>query len=169
MTMIEKELTIAKVKELITDETYAWTNKGIRSAISVINSMNEVKYSTVTNPNEYADKFNDIVYGALADICAIKGIKLNSSSELLEDVRDSIIRNMDNWNMDVSIPNKEYKIGDKVKVADDGFYDATIVYDVEHSTYGLLTNDFKIKHSTSEVNSSTDYFYYLNDLGISVE
>lgn len=76
----------------------------------------EVEYSTITDPREYVHKFDEIIYKTLVDIGKMKDLEAHqfSSSELLEEIRESIIKIASKYWLPISPP--EYKLGDIIYV-----------------------------------------------------
>jgi co-chaperonin GroES (HSP10) len=83
-------------------------------------------------PIEYNKQFDEIIFKSLLDICQLKGVELKSSSELIQDIRYSIIGRMANYHMNVSPP--QYKVGDTIYV--DG-KECKIIF-LGNESYGVL-------------------------------
>ena|SRR5437764_4411401 len=178
MTLINKEKLIEKFNTQIEESINPITINSFKHAINIVHMTDIVEHYSITEPKDYEEYFSNAIYKMLRDMCIVKGIELDGSDEILEDIRDSIIRHADNYNMDLSVPQKEYKLGDKVKVIDDGEYYATIVYDNDSKRFGLLTENFTIKYSIGEyqyevsrygVPDVKNYMIYLERCGITVE
>jgi hypothetical protein len=87
---------------------------------------------TTLTPIEYTKQFDEIIFKSLLDICQLKGVELKSSSELIQDIRYSIIGRMANYHMNVSPP--QYKVGDTIYV--DG-KECKIIF-LGNESYGVL-------------------------------
>jgi hypothetical protein len=96
--------------------------------------------ATIADKHEYIDEFDDIIYKALVNIGIIKGVSFReySSGELLEDIRESILKITNNYGLDISPPEKEYNLGNKVELYYDGVPSKATIVDVGFGQHGLL-------------------------------
>lgn len=94
-----------------------------------------VENSSLT-PNEYNAQFDEIVFKSLVDICKLKGVELESSSELLQDIRCSIMSHMLNYRMNVNTP--WYKVGDTIYVDNE----ECKIIQLGEQDYGILSVTF---------------------------
>jgi hypothetical protein len=109
-------------------------------------------------PIEYNKQFDEIVFKSLLDICQLKGIELESSSELLQDIRCSIISHMLNYHMNVNTP--QYKVGDTIYVDNE---ECKIIQLGEHE-HGVLSVQFYNVIARGE-GSLLEFITYLEQQG----
>lgn len=116
-----------------------------------------VENSSLT-PIEYNKQFDEIVFKSLLDICQLKGIELESSSELLQDIRCSIISHMLNYRMNVNTP--QYKVGDTIYIDNE---ECKVIQLGEHE-HGVLSVQFYNVIARGE-GSLLEFITYLEQQG----
>jgi hypothetical protein len=162
MTTIKKEYAIAKLQGLLIDDSERDYNSGVRDAIRILRDMNTIMQPKVTNPDDYEELFDDMIHEVLRVMCGAKGIELNSSLELENDIRKSIVELANNWHMDLSTPHKEYVVGQKVILYYEGVPQQAIIVKVGYDKYALLLcNKNMVIFVSDDHDSATNYMIEL--------
>lgn len=144
------------------------------------NTVEIIKRNIMINREEYFDCFDDIIYLALQNIGKLKGYNIKALYDddilingMLCEIRNLIVNYLieaTDGVINLSPPAREYKVGDTVKVTDDGVCDGVIVWLGGEEKYGLMLKGYEIWYSNGGISSASEYVKYLNDeLGVSVE
>jgi hypothetical protein len=126
-----------------------------------------VELSTITNPDEYEEKFDELIENLLLGIGRIRGLEsISLNSDMISSIRQTIIDIVNNYHYDIAPPYKEYELGEKVRL----YYqnvpvNATIISlgnaDSHNRFYGLLIDSiYKVVHQ-QESDSPTNYILEL--------
>jgi hypothetical protein len=149
-----------------------------------VSEKTKVEYSIITDELEYVDGFDDTIYMALQNIGKIKGMNIEKmyregilTNEMLAEIRVFVVEYLnkvtDNT-IDLSPPEKEYKLGDEVTVYyEDTVQNATIIWLSDEEKYGLLLyGEFTVEYSTAnaDCDSPTNYILWLQrNYGLNIE
>jgi hypothetical protein len=129
--------TVTKVSDMYDDEVEIYVDDvALTDCYFKPEELMVVQVECKLTPLEYNNKFDDIIFKALQQVCEMKCVELQSSSELLQDIRYSIIGRMANYHMNVSPP--QYKVGDTIYVDNE---ECKVIQLGEHE-YGILSVQF---------------------------
>lgn len=127
--------------------------------------------------SNYDGAFTDSIYDLILEVSSWKDIDGSeyTCNSLLEEVRDEIIKICRNYHLDLSVPEKEYNLGDKISyyVPQGDVTRATIIWIGDEEKYGLLIDDkYTVEYSTMYeiVDNPTNYIHYLqHKIGLNIE
>jgi hypothetical protein len=126
-----------------------------------------VELSTITNPDEYEEKFDELIENLLLDIGRIRGLEsIGLNISLISSIRQEIIDIANRYHYDISSPHKEYELGEKVSLYYQNVPINAIIIslgnaDSHNRIYGLLIESvYKVIHQT-ESDSPTNYILEL--------
>lgn len=111
------------------------------------------------NRDDYKKRFDNLVYGLILDISKEKGIDGSEYTDdcFIEEVREAIVKVAWNHHLDLAVPEKEFKEGDKIELYYQGVPEKATIVKVGYNKYGLLIDSKIMVVFVGEYDTATDY------------